>query len=127
MFFLLVPSADILLSTLRSRAQVVTRKSSAYESKIDIKSFLSAGMKERVDMISELLPKSKDEERDIGGILGFLNALELHISLSLNVQDKNATEGLRALYRAKKYCTDKGASHKILLEQTALLVPQHKS
>jgi hypothetical protein len=126
-FFLLVPSVDSLLSTLRSRTQII-RYDMLHPTKgglprVDAKDFLEAGAKERIDMISELLPKSKDEERDIGGILNFLSELELHISLSRKISNEDFSISLRALYRAKKYCTDKGASHKILLEQTALLVP----
>jgi hypothetical protein len=125
-FFLLVPSADSLLSTLRSRAQTIRRNEHHPMSRVDVKDFLGAEIKERIDMISELLPKSKEEERDIGGILNFLSEMELYISLSPETKSKDLAKGLKALYRAKKYCTDKGASHKILLEQTAFLVPQIK-
>ena len=122
-FFILVPNADTLLPTLISRSQVVRRReapaSDTYSS-----AFLKAPVHERLDMIADLLPKSEHEEKDLGAIMRFLSGLELQLAIQSNANPAYAKEGLKALYRAKKYCMDKGASHKMLLEQTALLVPR---
>ena len=115
-FFIVVPAPEMLLPTLRSRAQVLTLLHEEAENSIDTKTFLAASPGERLDMLKPLLEKDEDDKRDIGRIVGFLSALE-------RVLEKKP-EGLHAIYRARKYIGDKGALVKPLLEQVALLVPK---
>lgn len=123
-FLILVPHTHTLLPTLVSRSHAV-KKTRSFQSALDPKAFLAASPKERIDAISELLPdKKKGEDRNLDMILSFLNALELHISVKPGGSTDTFREGLNALYRAKKYCMDRGASHKALLEHVALLVPR---
>ena len=116
-FFIVVPAPEMLLSTLRSRAQILfLEHTEDGEQSIDAKAFLAAAPPERLDMLKPLLEKDEDDKRDIGRIVGFLSALE-------RVLEKKP-EGLHAIYRARKYIGDKGALVKPLLEQVALLVPK---
>lgn len=113
-FFLIVPSPHTLLSTLRSRAQVLFLEANTGESIVDVKQFLAATPDKRLDMLKPLLEKDEDEKRDLGAILAFLSSLERTLEKS--------PESLGAVYRARKYIGDKGALIKSLLEQLALLV-----
>lgn len=116
-FFLIVPAPEMLLRTLRSRAQtLLLEQANEREGGIDAPAFLAATPQKRLDMLKPLLEKDEDDKRDTGKILGFLSSLERLLA--------RKPEGLHALYRARKYIGDKGALIKPLLEQVALLVPK---
>jgi hypothetical protein len=120
LFFLIVPAPNMLLSTVRSRAQVLALEGGSSESSVDVQAFLSASPRARLDMLKPLLDKGEDERRDMGAVLAFLSALERMLAAA--PRDK-LLPGLEAIYRAKAYASDKGALVKPLLEQLALLVP----
>ena len=119
LFFFIVPSPQTLLPTLRSRSQILSLESTLKESIIDTGAFLAATSQKRLDMLNPLLEKGDDDKRDLAAILTFLSSLER----SLGAHVSGSSEGARALYRARKYITDKGALVKPLLEHVALLVP----
>ncbi|RJQ35034.1 hypothetical protein C4556_00745 [Candidatus Parcubacteria bacterium] len=119
MFFIIVPSPDMLLSTVRSRVERLTlspKKRILEDGMVDAETFLSAAPEKRLDMLKPLLEKDDDDKRDIGAIVEFLASLERALL--------KEPEGLRAVYRARKFATDKGALIKPLLEQVALLTPR---
>ena len=113
-FFIIVQSPDTLLPTLRSRMQMLDLGRSHTEGLVDAKSFLAAAPAKRLDMLKPLLEKDGDDRRDIGAVIAFLSSLERALA--------KHPEGLAAIYRARKYMSDKGALVKPLLEQVALLV-----
>lgn len=115
-FFIIVPAPEMLLPTLRSRAQMLHLGQQETERVIDAKTFLAATPQRRLDMLKPLLEKDEDDKRDIGTIIDFLSAVERLL--------QKKSEGLHAIYRARKYIGDKGALVKPLLEQVALLVPK---
>ena len=115
-FFLVTPSPQGLLSTLRSRMQTLVLAESHGDELVDAEKFLSASAEKRLDMLKPLLEKDDDDKRDLRPVLIFLSSLEARL-------DK-APKGLEAIYRARKYIGDKGAMVKPLLEQVALLVPK---
>lgn len=117
MFFFLLPSPQMLLPTLRSRAQTLAI-SGVHISSDDVDNFLAAAPKKRLEILKTLLEKEKNTERDLGAILAFLSSLEVRLGQGL----PEAASGLEAVYRARKYAADKGALLKPLLEQVALLI-----
>ncbi|MDO8553068.1 MAG: hypothetical protein Q7S01_06140 [bacterium] len=120
LFFIIVPSPETLLATLRSRAQTLLLHENDKDEKVDARKFLHATKAVRIEMLKELLPK-EDEERDVGAIIGFLSSVEKELA---KIGATSAREGLDAVYRARKYVADKGSMLKHLLEQVALLVPK---
>lgn len=114
-FFIIVPSPEGLLSTLRSRMQTLALAGTDVAGAVDARSFLAASPAKRLDMLKPLLEKGDDDRRDIGGIIAFLSSLERALA--------SYPEGLRSVYQARKYMSDKGALVKPLLEQMALLTP----
>ena len=137
LYIFIVPSPHMLLTTVRSRAQMLdlgsVRLSTSGESDspqpIDPRKFLAATPEKRLDMLSVLLEKDDDDplkglgvgKRDIGAIVAFLASLEALLSENVSAE---AREGVRAVYRARAYIGDKGALLKPLLEQVALLSPK---
>lgn len=120
-FFIITPSPESLLPTLRSRAQILSlSQGSEKKGKIDSAVFLKSDKSKRIEMVKVLLPK-EDEERDLGSIIAFLSSLEMGLG-KIGAEKEKA--GLEAIYRARKYATDKGSLLKTLLEQVALLVPK---
>ena len=128
LFFIIVPAPEMLLSTLRSRAQVLDIRMSDIHSMdvghpyIDADTFLAAPAAKRLEMLSPLLEKDEDDKHDIGPILAFLSTLERRIAGVAPGSSKR--DALEAVYRARKYANDKGALVKKLLEQLALLAPK---
>ncbi len=118
LFFFILPSPEALLGTLRSRVQILRMSdihiTNIEHPSIDMEKFLAAAPQKRLDMLKPLLEKDEDEKRDMGEILAFLTSLENKL--------QKCPEGLIAVYRARKFITDKGALVKPLLEQIALLV-----
>ena len=120
-FILIVPSPEMLLPTLRSRAQTLELDlQSGEDSLVDVKKFLAAAPQARLDMLKPLLEKDADENRNLSGTLAFLSSLEKNLAGNAGAE----ACGLRAVYRARKYITDRGSLMKPLLEQTALLIPR---
>lgn len=118
-FFFIVSSAQTLLPTLRSRFQILVLEESGKKEGVgDARAFLAAPQQKRLDLLKPLLEKGDDDKRDMGAILSLLSSLEKEMEKAKQLD----TSGLHAIYRARKYITDKGALVKPLLEQVALLV-----
>ncbi len=118
LFFLIVPAPEMLLPTLRSRAQT---QAFSFKKKIEMVSaddFRKAMPERRIEMLKPLLEKDEDDRRDIGPVIAFLSSLERALARS----PQKSRQGIDAVYRARKYAGDKGSLIKPLLEQVALLV-----
>ncbi len=130
MFFFIVPAPQMLLPTLRSRAQMLKIADVTTQTEIlDGRIFLAATQQQRLDMLKPLLEKNENDKRDIGVIITFLSSLERALAESIARPSaakamEGRREGFESVYRARKYIGDKGALVKPLLEQVALLVPQ---
>jgi DNA polymerase III delta subunit-like protein len=118
LFFFVVPSPQMLLPTLRSRAQVLHVETGAHEHAIDARLFLRSSPAERLALLKPLLEKDDDDVRNLAPIIGFLNDLET----SLANGAVSHRQALESVYRARKYMGDKGSLTKALLEQVALLM-----
>lgn len=115
LFFIVTPSPETLLPTVRSRMQ---RLDIGGGVGADVSQFLAATREKRIDMLKSLY-EHDDEGRDMAGVRAFLDALERRFA-----KEPNRAEALRAIYRAEKFVGDKGSLLKALLEQVALLVPK---
>jgi DNA polymerase III delta prime subunit len=118
LFFIVVPSPQMLLPTLRSRAQTLVLDTSIAHAIVDATVFLKEKPEKRLEMLKPLLDKDEDDKRDLSGSILFLCALERELSRNLPA----SKESIEVVYRARKYIGDKGSLSKALLEQVALLV-----
>src|SRR3989344_2386702 len=97
-FFIITPSPESLLPTLRSRAQILSLSQGVEQKgKIDAGIFLQSDKSKRIEMVKVLLPK-EDEERDLGSIITFLSSLERELG---RIGAENSKVGLEAIYRAR--------------------------
>lgn len=125
LFFLIVPAPETLLATIRSRVQHLSLRNEGVEHvqlSVDPDELLTASPEERITMLKPLYEHDEDSGRDIGPVIAFLGALEHRFAGAQATPERTAA--LHAIYRARKYVTDKGSLLKILLEQVALLVPK---
>jgi hypothetical protein len=124
LFIFVVPAPDALLSTVRSRSQIIEiehRDSKWPVPELDAAAFLAATPVRRIELLKVVLEKDDDDKYDTGAILAFLASLERRAARIKDPANKRAT--LDAIYRARSYATDRGALVKTLLESVALLAP----
>ena len=118
LFFFILAAPETLLPTVRSRAQMLSLGGDARADAVDVSLFLAADSAKRIDMLKPLLDKDTDDRRDTSAILAFLASLER----ALAQRSPKDRTGIAAVYRARRFATDKGALIKPLLEQVALLM-----
>ena len=119
-FFLVMPSPEILLPTLRSRLLIIRRDIDKAESVAtnDIKSFLKLSKKDRVAFVDNLAKDVGDEKISKSDVLTFLAELETNIYKD-NIYNISA---LSAILKARDYMNDRSPSVKQLLEYVAISI-----
>ncbi len=113
-FFFIVPNADMLLPTLRSRLQVLPITPDTGTVSADIKAFMHGTFEKRAEILEPII-----EEKQHDRALALCNGIEEELS---NNTVANA-EALRALEMARTYLLRRGSSLKLILEFVALSVP----
>lgn len=117
-FFLLVPSAEIFLPTVRSRVVIISQKNSINEKNF-AKEFLSSSPKARLEILAEII-----EEKDKARAISFLNNLEASLAKICNKNlDKDNVEILKQIITSRNYLHDRAPSVKMILEHVALVTP----
>lgn len=120
-FFLIVPSLDMLLPTLRSRLSLL-RSDVADERRPSslAEDFLHSAIPARLKTINKLL-KSAEEETGKRELIAFLDEIERNLA----IKDRNiGAVALEELFKVKKYVRDRAPSFKLLLEHLALVLPR---
>ncbi len=119
-FFIILPRAEILLPTLRSRVQVVSGTDAAVsqEAYEFAKKFFSATLENRFAMIKKLVEK-KDRE--------LFRVILDHVERILREQtkgkdDESFIRTFDELYKTKEYLASRGSSPKMLLEHIAMVI-----
>ncbi len=120
-FFIITPSADVLLPTLRSRLFVVASKDDLVQKNDNILEFLSDNIQKRLERIAPII-----EKKDKAITLEFLDALEEFF------KDKNPKslsknkDILNDMLRCRKYMYGNAPSVKMILEHLAIVAPHLK-
>lgn len=115
-FFLIMPSVEVLLSTLRSRLSVIKteQENPAVES---AENFLKLSAKQRIEFVDEIAERIADEKATKSDVIEFLTALEVVL---YKKGLENNTQALKAVFKARDFVNDRSASVKQLLEFVAL-------
>jgi DNA polymerase III delta prime subunit len=130
-FFLIVPSAHILLPTVRSRMQEVIqdsrfriqeKKQSAEQKEIidEAKKFLKMTPTKRLEVVKKLVEDITKEKKTKQDAINFLDAIQ-----SILYEEKGVKDGAKSLEiieTARKYIHDRAPSVKMLMEYVALNV-----
>lgn len=120
-FFLIIPSEESLLPTLRSRLFMVRngREGESDWSAAQVKDFLVSSAADRIALVDELAADITDGKKTKSAALDFCASLSRH--LHDDGIEKNAA-ALAALARTESYLRDRAPSVKQLLEYAALSI-----
>lgn len=132
LFFLLVPSLEFLLPTLRSRLQILEILSEVHDmDKQLVTRFLDGSIPARLTMVQKMLKeleqekKTKEDSSELllekGRIFAFLTGCEQVLAKKDHLL---IAEALREVLLVKKYSRDRSPSLKLLLEHLALVLPR---
>lgn len=114
--FLIVPTAEILLPTVRSRLFTV-RHAEKERDQTQVKKFLGARRPERLEMIKRFV-----DDKDKSGTLRFLEQLEVECARALT--SKEGAQACETVLAMKGYMYDRSASVKMILEHLATVLPR---
>jgi hypothetical protein len=130
-FFIVVPDASVLASTIISRVHVIITKQSISVENKDIQkealTFVSSTPKIRIDKVAVMVKENKSDENS--GQLrfyatSFVNELEsiYYPKFKKNINDEKTKFILGELQKARGYLSTSGASVKMILEHLALVI-----
>jgi DNA polymerase III delta prime subunit len=121
-FFLLLPSAETLVLTLRSRLEIVrghTPRTSAHD---QARAFLAAPLAERLERAAVLAEALAKEKTTRESVVAFIGALSV-AARKEKVFPRDRTTALQEIARIEGYARDRSASVKMLLEHLAIVSP----
>jgi hypothetical protein len=114
-FFLIIPTLQIILPTIISRAQVFTYATQTEISE-QTKKFVQGNISDRLEHIKKIVDTLKDETINKQDVLYFIEEIEKYVH-----QTKNMNM-LKKIIHIKNYMRDSGASTKQLLEYIAVIL-----
>lgn len=134
-YFVILPNIEILFSTVKSRFYIIRPEQDNTKKEIEeIKKFLSATKKERLDIIKELIVEEDEEDREKientsrAKAINFLNTLEvvLHNNFISQIAPKALSGGdyFEQIFKVRMYLSQPGSSVKNLMESLALILPK---
>jgi hypothetical protein len=119
-FFLIVPSIEIFLPTVRSRVETLFFSDIKKLTENEFgKKFLYSSIPERFKILESII-----ENKDKNIAIQFLNNLESNLYEILgNDLDKNKSDVFNQIITCKKYLGDRSPSIKMIMEHVALVTP----
>jgi hypothetical protein len=126
-YFLIIPSAHLLLPTVKSRMSVIdlsVGKATTLKCSEDAKTFLKSPVAKRLDIVKKLVDEISKEKKTKKGAIDFVNAVQEVIYSNNKSKDgliKSET-AFKAIEIARSYLNDRAPSVKMLLEYVALNV-----
>ncbi len=119
-FFLIMPSIEILLPTLRSRLSIIkhNEENNNFPEK-EIERFMKMNKKDRIDYVDDIAKNISDEKAVKADAQSFLTALEVYLYKKEGLKN---TKALKAILKAKDYMGDRSPSIKQLLEYVVLTI-----
>jgi hypothetical protein len=120
-FFLIMPSVEILLPTLKSRLQIGPQSEGKFDpiSIKEVEMFLKLSKKDKVAFVDKLAKSISDEEMTKSDAQKFLAVLEI-VLYERGVKEN--ADALKAILKSRDYLNDRSASVKQLLEYVAMSV-----
>lgn len=119
-FFLIMPSSEILLPTLRSRLLIIKKETENDFDKEEYKEiidFIKMPKKDKITFVDNIAKMISDEKESKSFALEFLSKLEMYLYKNNKLENVNA---LQAILKAREYMNDRSPSIKQLLEYVAL-------
>jgi len=124
-FFIIIPHAEMLLPTLRSRVLVVQNMSMGVEDEARIlaEKFVDASLEGRFAIAKKMAEKKAGETVDRELFRTMLDHIErILYTRSAGSRDEKITNMFREIFQAKTYIANRGSSPKMLLEHIAIVL-----
>jgi hypothetical protein len=124
-FFIIIPSAHLLLLTVKSRLSFIQINNKEDEigsntnELVEVRKFLKSNTAKRLEYIKNLLDDIAKEKKNKQDAVNFLNNVEQAVYEDLGV--KSGRRMLETIDIARKYANDRAPSLKMLLESVALV------
>jgi DNA polymerase III delta prime subunit len=123
-FFLVVPSSEILLPTLRSRVEILPMSDMGKYPMSDMgEKFLKAIKKEKLEIAKEM-----SDQKDKIGTISLVNQLEKMVRERVDVKKMSPEEIIffETISKFRGYLNDRAPNIKMILEHIALITPKYK-
>jgi len=126
-FFLVLPSLNNIIATLRSRFLIIDTNLAA-QTLINVENFLHMGVGERMKEVRRLSDAIADEEKSKIEVMKFLNALEIELKRKTHLSENKLSELniFEDIEMIRQYASEQSPSLKMLLEHMALILPIFK-
>ncbi|MBI5798999.1 MAG: hypothetical protein HZB10_03635 [Candidatus Yonathbacteria bacterium] len=124
-FFIILPHAEMLLPTLRSRVLVVAGniEVSVDETKALAEKFLDSSLEGRFTLAKKLAEKKTGETVDRELFRRILDHIERILYTRMAGKHTDSTSNIfHEIFQAKTYLADRGSSPKMLLEHIAMVI-----
>ncbi|MDB4984267.1 MAG: putative polymerase delta subunit [Patescibacteria group bacterium] len=119
-FLILVPNADSLLPTIRSRAQMIAGDAIAGITRLDATDFLKSNLAGRFALVESFVKNKKDEENlSKSEVIAFLDHVEKNLWEKGN-RDEQLFADIRKM---REYANIRGASHRVILDYIGMIAP----
>lgn len=128
-FFVILPRAEMLLPTLRSRVSMVFSGSVSIEdeSKVLAEKFLDASLEGRFAIAKKIAEKKSGEMVDRELFRRILDHIErILYTRTAGKRDDETASIFREIFQSKTYLADRGSSPKMLLDNIAILIDNVK-
>jgi DNA polymerase-3 subunit delta' len=119
-FFLVIPSTQNILPTLKSRMIIIEHSDENNKNK-EAKDFLKSPIGDRLEIIKKIMDSISDEEKSKIEVIKFIESLEVEIKNKKDI--KKYAEVLEKIEIIRQYATDPSPSLKMLLEYLAVMIP----
>ncbi len=118
-FFLIVPSAHLLLPTVKSRLTLISTFINEHKkNSVEGESFLKLSLAKRLIVVKNIMDDISKEKKTRQDALNFLNEIEMAVYVTKGL--KVGSKSLQTLALARKYINDRAPSLKMLLESVAI-------
>ncbi|MFA5997651.1 MAG: hypothetical protein WC791_04185 [Candidatus Paceibacterota bacterium] len=125
-FFIIIPRAEMLLPTLRSRVLVVQNMSMKTddEARVLAEKFIDASLEGRFAIAKKMAEKKAGETVDRELFRRMLDHIErILYTRTAGNRDEKVANVFREIFQAKTYLANRGSSPKMLLEHIAMIIP----
>ncbi|MFA6338935.1 MAG: hypothetical protein WCW87_02675 [Candidatus Paceibacterota bacterium] len=124
-FFIIIPSLNILLPTLKSRLLIIEDARIDNDDLKNANKFLKSNGGERLKMVKNIVEEISDEEKSKIDAINFINDLEICIHEKFEKSHtKEEAFILEEIIKCRSYLYDRSSSVKIILEYLALIIPR---
>lgn len=122
-FFLIMPSAQNIIPTLKSR-MIILEHDDKNDSLTIGKRFLKASLGERMEMIKDLIGSISDEEKSKMEVVSLINSIETELNNKIDFLkvDKKQLKSFEEIEKIRQYANDASPSLKMLLEYLAITI-----